>query len=234
MSHSVGRISALLEVLTVALLSSFLVQAGFSFYGFSSGIILADSQLVFLFQVSEALITLLLVALFLGARGESFRNIGWRWERFSIEIGIGILSLPMLFGATAAVAVLFHWLLPGYVSATNPLLDLVQERVDLLLFLVSSIFVGGFKEEIQRAFVLIRFENHLGGIFLGLVLWSVFFGFLHKIQGVDKAVGAGILGLLFGLLYVWRRKLAAPMVSHALYDVVTVIVFWGRILNPKP
>lgn len=229
MSHSVSRISALLEVLTVALLGSFLAQVGFSFFGVSCGRVLADSRLFFLFLICEASITVLLVALFLSVRGESFRKIGWNWERFSTEIGIGVCSVPILFGSTVVVATFFHWALPGYVSATNPLLDLVQNRVDLLLFLISSICVGGFKEEIQRAFVLVRFENHLGGIFLGLVLWSVFFGFGHQTQGVDNAVGAGVLGLLFGLLYVWRRKLAAPIICHALYDVITVLVFWGLV-----
>ena len=226
MSHSVSRISALFEVLTVALLGSFLVQVGFSFFGASCGQALADSRLFFLFLICEGAITVLLIALFLGARGESFRKIGWNWERFPLEIGIGVCLLPILFGSTALVVTFFRWVLPEYVSATNPLLDLVQNRVDLLLFLVSSVCVGGFKEEIQRAFVLVRFEDHLGGIFLGLVLWSVFFGFGHKTQGVDNAVGAGVLGLLFGMLYLWRRKLAAPIVCHALYDVITVLLFW--------
>lgn len=214
------------EVFMVAFLGSFLTQIGFSFWGISSDQILQNSQLLFVFFISEGSLTILLIAFFLWTRGEAFRKIGWDWTHVFREAGIGVGSVPVLFGATLLVGTFFYLVLPGYVSTTNPMLEMVKSRIDLLLFLISSILVGGLKEEIQRAFILVRFEDHLGGILVGLGVWSVVFGFEHQLQGVDKAAGAGVLGLLFGLIFVWRRKLAAPIVSHALYDVVTVTLFW--------
>ena len=64
------------------------------------------------------------------------------------------------------------------------------------------------------------------GVVVGLSLWSIFFALGHVVQGVDSAAGAGILGLLFGLLYLWRRNLIAPMVAHALFDVITLVAVW--------
>jgi len=32
--------------------------------------------------------------------------------------------------------------------------------------------------------------------------------------------------MLFGLLYLWRRNLIAPMVAHALFDVITLLAVW--------
>lgn len=222
----VNRISGLVEVLLVALLGSFVAQFILGSLGVTSAEILNHSRWLFLFLVCEASLTLLLVTLLLRGRGESFRSLGWDWSQLWKEVRIGVAAIPVLFGSVLVVGALFHVFFPAYVSATNPLLELVQTPFDLVLFLTSSIYVGGFKEEIQRAFVLVRFEKYLGGILPGLVIWSAFFGFGHQAQGVDSAAGAGVLGFLFGALYVWRRNLVAPMVSHALYDMLTLLVFW--------
>lgn len=245
----IRRFWALFEVLLVALAGPVLVQIGFIFLNIGRAGILSDTRILFLFMASEACITLFFIVLFLRSRGESLRNIGWIRNKVSWEVLLGIGCVPLLFGATFLVNLFFSFFLPEYVSVSNPLLDLIKSYGDLLLFLISSILVGGIKEEIQRAFILDRFERYLGaillrpfvgisgrsaddqdgrrvGIIVGLILWSLFFAFGHALQGIDNAVGAGILGLCFGLLYIWRRNLMAPMVAHALFDVATLLIFW--------
>jgi len=243
------RFLAIFEVLLVALAGPVFVQIGFLFLNVGRAGILSDTRILFLFMASEACITLSLIVLFLRLRGERLRNIGWIGNKASREVLLGIGCVPLLFGSTLVVNIFFSVFLPEYVSTSNPLLELIEDYSDLLLFLVSSIYVGGIKEEIQRAFILDRFERYLGailltpflrisgrsaseqagrrvGIIVGLVLWSLFFAFGHALQGIDNAVGAGILGLCFGLLYIWRRNLVAPMVAHALFDVTTLLIFW--------
>ncbi len=245
------RVLALFEVLLVALAGPVLVQIGFILLKVGRTGILGDTRILFLFMASEACITLFAILLFLRLRGESLRNIGWIWNNASWEVLLGIGCVPLLFGSTVLVGIFFSLFLPEYVSTSNPLLELIESYGDLLLFLISSIYVGGIKEEIQRAFVLDRFERYLGPVFLtsffrifghkrfageqagrtvgltvGLILWSLFFAAGHALQGVDSAAGAGILGLCFGLLYIWRRNLVAPMLAHALYDVTTLLIFW--------
>ena len=95
--------------------------------------------------------------------------------------------------------------------------------------ILSSLYVGGLKEELQRAFVLTRFEENLGGVAVGLGLWSLFFAFGHVIQGLDNAVAAGVLGLLFGVLFIRRRSVTGPIVAHASYDILTLLVYWKFI-----
>ena len=245
----IGRVLALFEVLVVALAGPLLVQIGFLFFNIGRAGILSDTRILILFIASEACITLFFIVLFLRSRGESLRNIGWIRDKVRWEILLGIGCVPVLFGATFVVNLFFNFFLPEYVSVSNPLLDLIKSYGDLLLFLISSICVGGIKEEIQRAFILDRFERYVGaillrpfvgilgrsaddqdgrrvGLIVGLILWSLFFAFGHALQGIDNAVGAGILGLCFGLLYIWRRNLMAPMVAHALFDVATLLIFW--------
>ena len=231
-------LAAVFEVVVVALAGSFITQFGFSLCKVSPGQVLTQTSLLFIFMVSEATLSLFILTLFLKARGEDLARIGLGWGNFRKEAFLGLATVPILFGATSLVGVFFHLALPQYVSTTNPLLELLRDEVDFLFFLTSSLYVGGFKEEVQRAFVLVRFERYLGfkiagfskencGITLGLILWSIFFGAGHYLQGgIDKAAGAGVLGLLFGILYVWRRSLIAPMISHAAFDITTLLLFW--------
>ena len=242
---------ALLEVVMVAVLGSIVVQVTFRAFNIGGGQILGDTFFLFLFMALETVITLALVLFLLRLGGGSLRKLGWVWAQPRPEVAVALVSVPFLFVSTFGVGIFFQALLPEYVAESNPLLDLITDHSDLLLFLTSSIFVGGLKEEVQRAFVLDRFERYVGvsslslsaavlgwksppseqagkrvGLVLGLLLWSLFFAFGHHVQGIDNAAGAGVLGLLFGLLYIWRRNLVAPMLAHALYNVTTLMVFW--------
>ena len=42
-------------------------------------------------------------------------------------------------------------------------------------------------------------------------------------QGFDVAIAVGLLGVIWGLIYIRRRSVVAPMVSHAGFDVVQVL-----------
>ncbi|RPJ62241.1 MAG: CPBP family intramembrane metalloprotease [Acidobacteria bacterium] len=222
------RLSSLFEVVLVAFLGSFIVQGVLAGAGLSP---MTGAPELAAFMWSEAVLTVVILTVLLRVRGEGWKTLGWTSEGFHRESRIGLLVLPGLFAVTIIVGYLFHTLWPQYVSERNDLLDMIRTRQDLALFLISSIFVGGFKEEIQRAFILKRFERDLGGIWVGLLVWTPLFGALHYVQGVDKAFGAGVLGLFFGLLFIWRRKLTSPIVSHALYDVTTLLLFWSLLRN---
>ena len=222
----VTRVLALIEVAIVAVAGSLLARIVLQILAVPPDQIWEHTPTLFLFMVVEATITLILVLFFLRMSGESLWSLGWRGQGLAKESVVGVVSIPVLFGSTFLVGTLFHVFFPEQISKSNPLLDLVQTKTDLTLFLVSSVYVGGIKEEIQRAFVLRRFNRFLGSLPTGLILWSIFFGAGHAVQGIDNAVGAGVLGLLFGLLYLMRGSVVGPIWAHALYDMITLGVFW--------
>jgi membrane protease YdiL (CAAX protease family) len=84
------------------------------------------------------------------------------------------------------------------------------------------IVAGGIREEIQRAFLLHRFEQWLGGGGVGVLVTSVAFGAGHLIQGVDAAIATGLLGAFWGVVYLRRRSIVAPMISHAGFDLLQI------------
>jgi membrane protease YdiL (CAAX protease family) len=106
--------------------------------------------------------------------------------------------------------------------ASNPLGNYMGSPFDALIFIVVVALGGGCREELQRAFILHRFEQGLGGIKVGLVLFSILFASLHLPQGRDVAITVGLLGVFWGVLYIKRRSAIMGMTNHAAFDTVQV------------
>jgi uncharacterized protein len=107
---------------------------------------------------------------------------------------------------------------------TNPLEDLASGgAMNAGLFAVVAIFAGGVREELQRAFLLHRFEQYLGGAWLGVVLLSIAFGLGHFVQGWDAAITTGTLGAFWAVIYLRRRSSMAPVVSHAGFNSLEIL-----------
>ena len=81
---------------------------------------------------------------------------------------------------TVVVAGTIRHYFPRFYTERNPLMEAIRTPSDLALFLVAAVLAGGIKEELQRAFILTRFRDHLGGAGLGLILWSSAFGAGHS------------------------------------------------------
>jgi uncharacterized protein len=108
----------------------------------------------------------------------------------------------------------------------NPFADLARTRGAAVMFGFVVMVAGGVREEIQRGFILHRFEQYLGGGPLGLVIFSVVFGLGHLEQGYDVAVATAALGAFWGALYLARRSVLAPMVAHAGFNLAQVVKFF--------
>ncbi|MGE5816081.1 MAG: CPBP family intramembrane glutamic endopeptidase, partial [Acidobacteriota bacterium] len=107
--------------------------------------------------------------------------------------------------------------------ARNPFETMLQTtRQQVVLAFVVTI-AGGLREEIQRAFILRRFEQSLGGAVFGLVLWSVAFGAGHLAQGRDIAIATATLGAFWGLVYLRRRSVVSPAVAHAGFNLSEIL-----------
>jgi membrane protease YdiL (CAAX protease family) len=221
------RLVAFLEVLGLAgILSSVVAALPFSLHAGNPAILLKDARLIASFVVLEAAITLLLLLLILRLHRESLADLGWKWDQWISDLLLGVFLVPILLLVNALVDFGFKVLLPNYHMDRNPLLESIQSPGDLALFIVAALFAGGVKEELQRAFVLVRFRDYLGGARLGLIIWSVAFGAAHYVQGVQGAAVAGLFGLLLGAVYLARGSVVAPMVAHGVYDSVALLASW--------
>jgi len=230
----IERIQALLEVLLISgLVSSFFATLPIAAIHGGSFPHAADAGTITAFILLEASITLALIVIVLRMHGQHLRDVGLRKDRWFSHAAAGLALVPALFVANVLIATGFRVFLPKYFLERNPLIDMVKTPRDLVLFLCSALYAGGFKEELQRALILTRFREHLGGIGAGLVIWSLVFGAGHYVQGLQGIVVATVYGLLFGILYVARRNLVAPIVAHAAYDVLALLGYWFTSHAPK-
>ena len=164
--------------------------------------------------------------LFLRSHGESIRDLIVGPRRVAGEAAAGI---PMILGAIGiAIGVLLviqHFAPSLHTVEKNPLQALLRSPRDAWLFAFVVVVAGGVREEIQRAFLLRRFDQWLGGGGVGVVVTSVAFGAGHLLQGADAAIATGLLGAFWGVIYLRRRSAVAPMVSHSGFDLLQIVQF---------
>ena len=140
------------------------------------------------------------------------------------ETGLGIIFTPLvLIGALGVVALLKHFVPILHNVPTSPFESFFDTPWHAMVFTVVAMVAGGVREELQRGFLLHRFDQSLGGMKVGLAVFSVAFGAFHYTQGWDVAVATGLLGRFWGWLYMKRRSVVASMVSHAGFNGTQVL-----------
>lgn len=181
---------------------------------------------VFTLSLLDAAIVVGLVVFFLRAHRESVRRVLFGDGQFLREAFVGLAVLPAVFMFVVLVLVTVLRFAPQLHNvARNPLEDMIRSRNDALIFAVVVMIAGGVREEVQRGFILHRFGHYLGGAGWGVAIYSIFFGLGHWDQGIDAVIATGLLGAGWGLLYIARRSIVAPMVSHAGFNLAQLIKY---------
>ena len=135
-------------------------------------------------------------------------------------------TLPAVFMLVMLVLVAILRFAPSLHNVTrNPMEDMLRTRGDAMIFAVVVMIAGGLREEVQRGFIAHRSGQYLGGALWGIAVYSVFFGLGHFEQGYDAMIATGLLGFLWGLLYISRRSIVAPMVSHAAFNLAQLLKY---------
>jgi membrane protease YdiL (CAAX protease family) len=221
------RVRALLEVLlcsgypTQLFVLGVLTGAGLSPRDEAGRLSLAFVAALSLF---DAVLLIAIILALLKAGGERPRDVFLGSRPIGREAASGALLVPVSFLIAVAVLVLGRLLLPALHNVpVNPLEDILQTPRDRSIAAVVVTVAGGLREEMQRAFVLHRFDRYLGGGLLGLVLFSVAFGAGHLEQGRDVALATTALGAFWGAIYLRRRSMVAPGVAHAGFNLSEIL-----------
>jgi membrane protease YdiL (CAAX protease family) len=171
----------------------------------------------------DAALVVGLCLFFLLVRGESPTRVLLGGRSFGREVLVGVALIPIVLATITLLLALILGFAPWLHNVPrNPLEDLLRTEHEAWLFAVVVVVAGGVREEVQRGFILHRFEHHLGGALLGLAVWSAFFGLGHIDQGYDASVATGGLGAIWGLVYLRRRSIIAPMVSHGGFNLAEI------------
>jgi membrane protease YdiL (CAAX protease family) len=226
---ALDRVAALVEVLlcsgfpTQIIVIVVLASAGFhprTTDGDLSG------PFVFALTLLDTLLVVSLVMFFFRAHGESVREQLFASTAPRRDVLLGVALIPASFVLVVVILVLVQLIAPWLRNVPhNPLADLAKTRLQAAIFAFVVMVAGGVREEVQRGFVLRRFEQYLGGGAVGLVLFSISFGLGHLDQGHDVALATGMLGAFWGAIFLTRRSILGPMIGHAGFNLTQVAKF---------
>jgi membrane protease YdiL (CAAX protease family) len=179
---------------------------------------------VFALSLTDTVVLIALMVALTRAHGDSPWLL-WRGRPpLAGEILVGLMLVPVAVFIVAFLIGIIRTFVPGLHNVVeNPLEALATGGAGgAAMFAVVAIVAGGIREELQRAFLLRRFERHLGGETIGVIVLSTAFGLGHALQGWDAAIATGVLGAFWAILYLRRRSSVAPIVSHAGFNSIEV------------
>lgn len=157
---------------------------------------------------------------------------------YSIALRIGLIIIAVaIITVLAATQTVTQEKVQEYVNANRPdveaLVSVPAMRSNpvyywLTITLVSFV-VAGTREEMWRAGTLAAmralwpraFGSTLGQC-IAISLIAVAFGAMHLRMGVLAAVGAGVLGLMLGIIIVLHKSIWPAVIAHGVFDATTL------------
>ena len=183
-----------------------------------------DFTILAIATIVRDLALLALILFFIWRNGERPEIIGWTAKHEWADLVLGVLLfIPLTFLIIAVQSVLQR------LGFTGPAQDgqqffLPQGPIDIMLAITLVIVVAITEEFIFRGYLIRRFSSVTRSLFWAIILSSIIFAFGHGYQGGIGVITIGIVGLVFALVYVWRRSLMAPVVMHFLQNFTAIVV----------
>lgn len=135
-----------------------------------------------------------------------------------IEASIGLASAALLYGVFWAGHILSVSIIPGAPAQVGDIYGLGAGTRRLWILLLLLFVTGPGEELFWRGFlqeVLMERWGRRRGFLAAVALY----GGVHVFSMNVMLIGAAcVAGTFWGLLYLWRRRLAAPIVSHSLWS----------------
>jgi membrane protease YdiL (CAAX protease family) len=178
---------------------------------------------VLVLSIADTVVLIALMVMLTRAHGGSVGALWLGRRPVRREALHGVLMVPAVFLMVAVLLNILRIVAPWLHNVpANPFGPLASTPGQAAVFAVVAILAGGVREELQRAFLLRRFEQYLGGATAGVVVLGVGFGLGHAVQGWDAVITTGLLGVLWAVMYLRRGSVVAPHVSHAGFNALEV------------
>ncbi len=169
-------------------------------------------------------VALTALALYLVWRGgEGIAAIGWVGRGAWREALAGMALFVPLFAGIALLEGLLR--AAGFAEPIKPPAYLLpQSGAEYLLALLLLLTVAVTEETVFRGYLLRRFRQVTGSVWLAVLLSSAIFALGHGYQGPLGIIAVGAIGVVFAVVYLRRGSLVAPMVMHFIQNFIGLIV----------
>jgi membrane protease YdiL (CAAX protease family) len=142
---------------------------------------------------------------------------------------------PFIWGLLATLPLLLAliWILQRPEGRLRGLVDFVVDQLGPMLagcsagqLLLLAILAGIGEELLFRGLIQTWLSQRVPNP-VSILVASVLFGLVHFATSTYAMV-AGVMGLYLGVLFVLQGNLFAPIVTHALYDLVALLLVAQR------
>ncbi|MGJ1508291.1 lysostaphin resistance A-like protein [Sphingobacterium siyangense] len=180
---------------------------------------------------SYAVICFPAIFLVLRRKGKTLRDLGIDMKNLSSRaILLGILSALawVIFMQIIYIPVIKHLFnVPDYTEYNF----IRSSMARLIMTIVAAWIIGGFYEEVVfRGYIQNILEKRLFrgmGRWLPILITSILFGLYHLQQDIFAVIAACLGGLYWGILFKkWNNNLWVSIISHALFDMITLILIY--------
>lgn len=165
-----------------------------------------------------------LILFFVWRNGEPVDRIGWTFQNVRKDIALGIALFVPLFYATGLVERTLQ--AAGFSVPSTPLPSFLAPRgltESLLAFGLVAV-VAMAEETIFRGYLILRLKTVTQSPAAAVLLSAALFSLGHGYEGSAGVVTVGVMGLVLGLVYMWRLSLVAPMLMHFLQDFLGIVL----------
>jgi len=174
--------------------------------------------------VKVKLIFIAVIIILLKLEGDTFEQLGFRNMQIVKQILFGI---AFGFVIWIMINIVINPLLASVNPSPKPASDILAFMKDPgnLVWWIPVVTLAAFAEELQRIFVLTRFEKWFGkyGLYIAIVITSIIFGIGHLYQGTNLAIGTGIGGFLNALVFLRKRSAWEVIITHSVFNILSVV-----------
>lgn len=165
-----------------------------------------------------------LILFFIWRNGEPRELIGLTLRNAWKEFGLGVaLYVPFFF---LAFAVDLGFRRAGLSTPSGPAPTFLTPKgtAESVLALLLVVVVAISEETMFRGYLITRLRAITGSLAGSLILSAAIFSVGHGYEGSAGMATVGVMGLVFGLVFVWRRSLLAPMTMHFIQDFIGIVL----------
>lgn len=179
--------------------------------------------LVALSTIARDLALVSLIAFFLWRDRQPVGRIGWSLRNVGQDLAIGVvLFVPSLILTSLLNRALQAAGLSG--PSAPPSFLTPHGPAQILLAFVLVVVVAFAEETIFRGYLILRFAVVTRSITWAILLSALIFSLGHGYEGGSGVVTVGVMGVIFALVYIWRRSLVAPATMHFLQDFLAIVL----------
>ncbi len=142
----------------------------------------------------------------------AFRLCGILAASLKKELAIGLVSAAVFGAAVLAIDLISRFFMEKGLGG----ILLTKQHIDQWFeFFITGCLVGPFVEELFFRGLLYAWMRQRLGASVCVILTSLLFASMHGSISVVQLTG----GILFALMYEWRKNIWAPFIVHALANI---------------